>query len=84
MALEPWAIPASALIISIAGIVFTWFSLRTSASNAYTQQLERRISLLEAQLLKAVEENTALRSENYDLLQRLFHATGGRRQVPEG
>lgn len=81
---EPWAIPLAALIIAVAGIIFTVVSLRRTASTAYINQLERRIELLEKQLVKAMDENAALRSENYDLLQRLFHATGGRRALPEG
>lgn len=90
MTVEAWAIPAAALVISVAAIVFTYFSLRQTASTAYVGQLEHRIQMLEDELSKALAalatataENSSLRSENYDLLQRLFHATGGRRAVPE-
>lgn len=87
---EPWAIPLSALIVSITALAYTVISSRNSASNTYTQQLEHRIAHLERELEKAMSlvvetrrENTDLRNENFDLLQRLFHATGGRRALPE-
>lgn len=79
---EPWAIPLAALIVSIAGIVFTWLTLRQTASNEYTQQLERRIEHLERELESALKLVASTREENIDLLRRLFAATGGRRDVP--
>lgn len=90
MVVESWAIPAAALVISMGGVVFTWLAIRHTATTAYTEQLERRIEHLEREHEKAMTliatttaENRSLRDENLDLLQRLFHATGGRRSMPE-
>lgn len=87
---EPWAIPLAALIVSIAALAYTVFNSRQSATHTYAQQLERRVEHLERELEKALalvaethKENSGLRDENYALLQRLFHATGGRRALPE-
>lgn len=79
---EPWAIPLAALIISCAGIAFTWLTLRQTASVAYTQQLERRITHLERELELALQLVRTTREENLDLLRRLLVASGGRREIP--
>lgn len=82
MQLEPWAIPLAALIVSIAGIVFTFLSQRATASTAYIQQLERRVEHLERELEHALALVKETREENVDLLRRLLQASGGRREIP--
>lgn len=82
--MEPWGIALGALFVSLVTLGFTYLQTRHSASTSYIAQLERRVENLEEQLTAAIKSNEALRGENYDLLQRLFHATGGRRAVPEG
>lgn len=87
---ESWALALGALFVSTAAVGLAYLNLKHSASKGYIDQLERRVAALEGQLEKAlkdletaIRDNAGLRDEKYVLLERLFKATGGRRDVPD-
>lgn len=81
--IESWSIALGALFVAIVALGFTYLQIRHSVKSSYVTQLERRVENLEAQLTASLKLIESLRDENVDLMRRLFHATGGRREMPD-
>ena len=79
---EPWVVPLSALIVSVAALLLTGLTMRHSASSEYVRSLEARIERLERELTDTKRQLADARDENASLYQRLFKASGGRRHLP--
>lgn len=65
------AIPLTAVIISLATLVFSAVSLRKKAGVDYVQELERRLSAAEKRADDCERERTAWSRERIAFLERL-------------
>lgn len=70
-----WIIPIislAALILSLAGIIFTAMIFRQKANADFTHSLESRLESIDVRLLACEEAREKLGDENLRLLRELF------------